>query len=149
MRFVRGLRSFVGFRQIGVEYDRPPRAAGRPKYTFRNLVTLALDGLVSFSSYPLRLVARIGLATIVLAIVLLIWALIDAVFHRTAPQGWASTVIVVLFMSAVQLFGIAILGEYLRLIFLEVKGRPTYIVRTYKAAEGQPEDPFDPLETQM
>jgi polyisoprenyl-phosphate glycosyltransferase len=149
MRFVRGLRSFVGFRQIGVEYDRPARAAGRPKYTFRNLVGLALDGLVSFSSYPLRLVARIGLATILIAIILLVWALIDAFFHRTAPQGWASTVIVVLFMSAVQLFGIAILGEYLRLIFLEVKGRPTYIVRNYTSADGGRDSPFDPLETQL
>jgi dolichol-phosphate mannosyltransferase len=149
MRFVRGLRSFVGFRQTGVEYDRPARQAGRPKYTFRNLMGLALDGLVSFSSYPLRLVARIGLATIVIAIVLLVWALIDAFFHRSAPQGWASTIIVVLFMSAVQLFGVAILGEYLRLIFLEVKGRPTYIVQSYKSAEGQREKPFDPLETQL
>jgi dolichol-phosphate mannosyltransferase len=150
MRFVRGLRSFVGFRQAGVEYDRPARAAGRPKYTFRSLVGLALDGLVSFSSYPLRLVARIGLATILIAIGLLVWALIDAFsHHRTAPQGWASTIIVVLFMSAVQLFGIAILGEYLRLIFLEVKGRPTYIVRNYKSAGGERDDPFDPLETQV
>jgi dolichol-phosphate mannosyltransferase len=149
MRFVRGLRSFVGFRQTGVDYDRPARAAGRPKYTFRNLVGLALDGLVSFSSYPLRLVARLGLATIVIAIGLLVWALIDAFVHRTAPRGWASTVIVVLFMSAVQLFGIAILGEYLRLIFLEVKGRPTYIVRNYKSAHGQRDEPFDPLETQL
>ena len=129
MRFVRGLRSFVGFRQTGLTYDRPARAAGRPKYTFRNLIGLALDGLVSFSSYPLRLVARIGLATILIAILLLGWVLSDAFFHHTAPQGWASTVVVVLFMGAVQLFGIAILGEYLRLIFLEVKGRPTYIVR--------------------
>jgi dolichol-phosphate mannosyltransferase len=150
MRFVRGLRSFVGFRQTGVEYDRPARAAGRPKYTIRSLVGLALDGLVSFSSYPLRLVARIGLATILIAIGLLVWALFDAFsHHRTAPQGWASTIIVVLFMSAVQLFGIAILGEYLRLIFLEVKGRPTYIVRNYKSAHGERDDPFDPLETQV
>ncbi len=149
MRFVRGLRSFVGFRQTGLEYDRPARAAGRPKYTFRHLVGLALDGLVSFSSYPLRLVARIGLATILIAILLLGWVLSDAFFHHTAPQGWASTVVVVLFMGAVQLFGIAILGEYLRLIFLEVKGRPTYIVRSYTSADGRSEQPFDPLETQL
>jgi polyisoprenyl-phosphate glycosyltransferase len=149
MRFVRGLRSFVGFRQTGLEYDRPARAAGRPKYTFRHLVGLALDGLVSFSSYPLRLVARIGLATILIAILLLGWVLSDAFFHHTAPQGWASTVVVVLFMGAVQLFGIGILGEYLRLIFLEVKGRPTYIVRSYTSADGRLEQPFDPLETQL
>src|SRR5262249_40043784 len=100
-------------------------------------------------SYPLRLVARIGLATIVISMILLGWALFDAFFRGSAPQGWASTIIVVLFMSAVQLFGIAILGEYLRLIFLEVKGRPTYIVRNYKCADGGRDGPFDPLETQL
>jgi polyisoprenyl-phosphate glycosyltransferase len=131
MRFVRGLRAFLGFRQVGLDYDRAARAAGRPKYTFRALIGLALDGMISFSSYPLRLVARLGLATIVIAIMLLVWVLSDAFFHHTAPQGWASTVVVVLFMGAVQLFGIGILGEYLRLIFLEVKRRPTYIVRAY------------------
>ncbi len=131
MRFVRGLRSFLGFRQVGLAYERAARAAGRPKFTFRTLIGLALDGLVSFSSYPLRLVARLGLATILIAIMLLAWVLTDAFFHHTAPKGWASTVVVVLFMGAVQLFCIGILGEYLRLIFLEVKGRPTYIVRAY------------------
>lgn len=148
MRFVRGLRSFVGFRQTGLAYDRAARAAGRPKYTFRNLVGLALDGLVSFSSYPLRLVARLGMATILIAMFLLFWVLSDAFFHRTAPQGWASTIVVVLFMSAVQLFGIAILGEYLRLIFLEVKRRPTYIVRNYKAAFGEGEPARETTEPQ-
>jgi dolichol-phosphate mannosyltransferase len=132
MRFVRGLRSFLGFRQVGLTYDRAARAGGRPKYSLRALVGLALDGLVSFSSYPLRLVARVGLVTILIAIALLVWVLFDAFVMHTAPQGWASTAVVVLFMGAVQLFGIGILGEYLRLIFLEVKRRPTYIVRAYE-----------------
>ncbi len=148
MRFMRGLRSFVGFRQTGLPYDRAARAAGRPKYTFRKLIGLALDGLVSFSSYPLRLVARLGLATIVIAVILLGWVLRDAFVHHTAPQGWASTVVVVLVMGAVQLFGIAILGEYLRLIFLEVKRRPTYIVRSHKTAGVENARPPDQHEDQ-
>jgi polyisoprenyl-phosphate glycosyltransferase len=131
MRFVRGLRSFVGFRQVGLPYDRAARASGQSKYSLRALVGLALDGLVSFSSYPLRLVTRLGLITIFVAFLLLIWVITDAFAHRKAPQGWASTMVVVLFMGAVQLFSIGILGEYLRLIFLEVKQRPTYIVREY------------------
>jgi dolichol-phosphate mannosyltransferase len=143
MRFVRGLRSFVGFRQVGLGYDREARTAGRSKYTVRRLIGLALDGLVSFSSYPLRLVTQLGFATIVVAAALLIWVLRDALSHHTAPQGWASMVVVVLFMGAVQLFSIGIVGEYLRLIFLEVKQRPTYIVRAYDRVPSPGDEPVD------
>ncbi|HEX8203419.1 MAG TPA: glycosyltransferase family 2 protein [Isosphaeraceae bacterium] len=128
MRFVRGLRTFVGFRQVGLAYDRAARASGRPKYSFRALVALAIDGLVSFSSYPLRLVTYLGIAAAGLALALTGWVLADALFHHTAPRGWASTVVVVLFMGSVQLISLGIIGEYIRLIFLESKGRPPYIV---------------------
>jgi glycosyltransferase involved in cell wall biosynthesis len=131
-RFVRGLRSFLGFRQVGLEYDRPAREAGRPKYTFRKLSGLAVEGLVSFSAYPLRLVTYLGLATAVAAVALTVWALNDAIRHQTAPRGWASTLVVVLFMGAIQLLSLGIIGEYIRLIFLETKNRPTYIVAELK-----------------
>ena len=127
-RFIRGLRSFLGFRQVGLEYDRPAREAGRPKYTFRKLSGLAVDGLVSFSSYPLRMVTYIGIATAGVALVLTAWVLNDAIRHQTAPRGWASTLVVVLFMGAIQLLSLGIIGEYIRLIFLETKNRPTFIV---------------------
>ncbi len=130
--FVRGLRGFLGFRQVGLAYDRPAREAGRPKYTFRKLSGLAIDGLVSFSGYPLRLVTYLGLATTGVALVLTVWVLNDAIRHRTAPLGWASTLVVVLFMGAVQLLSLGIIGEYIRLIFLETKNRPTYIVDELK-----------------
>jgi glycosyltransferase involved in cell wall biosynthesis len=127
-RFIRGLRSFLGFRQVGLEYDRPAREAGRPKYTFRKLSGLAVDGLVSFSSYPLRMVTYIGIATAGVALMLTAWVLNDAIRHQTAPRGWASTLVVVLFMGAIQLLSLGIIGEYIRLIFLETKNRPTFIV---------------------
>jgi polyisoprenyl-phosphate glycosyltransferase len=127
-RFVRGLRSFLGFRQIGLDYHRPAREAGRPKYTLRKLSALAIDGLVSFSSTPLRLVSYLGLVAAGLALVLTAWVLDDAIRHHTAPQGWASTMIAVLFMGAAQLLSLGVIGEYIRLIFLETKQRPTYIV---------------------
>jgi polyisoprenyl-phosphate glycosyltransferase len=130
MRFVRGLRSFVGFRQVGLAYERAAREAGTPKYNFRALVGLAVDGLVSFSSYPLRLVTRIGVATILLSLILLCWVVGDTLFSQGGPRGWASTIVVVLFMSSVQLLSLGIIGEYIRLIFLEVKQRPTYIVQS-------------------
>ncbi len=141
MRFVRGLRSFVGFRQAGVEYERSAREAGDPKYTFRKLVGLAADGLVSFSGYPLRLVTQIGLATVAVTAVVGVWVVVDALMNATAPRGWASTMVVVLFMGSVQLISLGIIGEYIRLIFLEAKRRPTYIARDYLPArefDGRP-----------
>lgn len=129
MRFIRGLRSFVGFRQTGLEYDRPPRGGGSPKYTFRRLFALAVDGLVSFSGRPLRLATYLGMAAVGVATGLSIWIFHDAFAYRKSPPGWASTAVIVLFMGSVQLLSLGIIGEYIRLIFLEVKGRPTYIVR--------------------
>jgi glycosyltransferase involved in cell wall biosynthesis len=134
-RFVRGLRTFVGFRQVGLSYERAAREAGEPKYTFRALVRLAVDGLVSFSGYPLRLVTYFGFLSAALAIGLSIWAFLDAISNQATPRGWASTIIVVLFMGAIQLLSLGIIGEYIRRIFLEVKGRPTYIVRGVRKGE--------------
>jgi dolichol-phosphate mannosyltransferase len=132
-RFVRGLRTFVGFRQVGLEYERAAREAGRPKYTFRALVRLALDGLVSFSSYPLRLASYIGLATTGMTALMLVWTINDAVVNHTAPRGWASVMAAVLFIGSMQLIGLGIIGEYVRLIFMETKRRPSYIVGQYRS----------------
>ena len=131
-RFVRGLRTFVGFRQVGVEYERQARGAGRPKYTLWALVGLAVDGLVSFSGYPLRLLTYVGVGTSALAVLLTAWVFLDAFVHHTAPRGWASVIVAVLFMGSMQMIGLGIVGEYVRLIFLEAKGRPTYIVGEYR-----------------
>ncbi len=126
VRFVRGLRRHVGFRQIGILYDRDARAAGRSKYSLRSLVRLATDGLVSFSSTPLRIATYVGLITASLAVGLTGWVLVDALATHSAPPGWASTLVVVLFLGAVQLVCLGIIGEYLRVLFLEVKQRPPY-----------------------
>ena len=131
-RFLRGLRSFVGFRQTAVLYDRPDRAAGRPKYSLAALLRLAIDGLVSFSSTPLRIATAMGLATAALALGLIAWVLLDAFHNHTAPRGWASILAAVLFMGAVQLISLGIIGEYVRLIFVESKRRPTYIVSDFQ-----------------
>jgi polyisoprenyl-phosphate glycosyltransferase len=127
-RFIRGLRTFVGFKQVGLVYERDARHAGQPKYTFKALVRLALDGLVSFSGFPLTLVTYLGIASLLVALGLLGWVFFDAWFNPSTPRGWASTVIVIIFMGGVQLVTLGIMAEYVRRIFLEVKGRPTYIV---------------------
>jgi dolichol-phosphate mannosyltransferase len=133
LRFVRGLRTFVGFRQVGLSYDRAARGAGAPKYSFRALAGLAADGLVSFSSYPLRLVTYCGFAAVGMALILAVWVVADALLTRSAPHGWASTIAVVLFMSAIQLLSLGVMGEYVRRIFLESKGRPPYIIGEIQA----------------
>lgn len=127
-RFVRGLRTWVGLRQTGVAYQRDARQAGTAKYTFKALVKLALDGLVSFSSVPLRMVTRFGLLCALAAMLLGAWVLAGAVFGARTPPGWASLGLIVLIVAAVQLFSLGIIGEYLARVFLEVKGRPSYLV---------------------
>jgi polyisoprenyl-phosphate glycosyltransferase len=134
-RFVRGLRTFVGFNQVGHSYERAAREAGEPKYTFRALVRLAVDGLVSFSGYPLRLVTYFGFFSATLGMGLSVWACVDALSNQATPRGWASTMIVVLFMGSIQLISLGIIGEYIRRIFLEIKGRPTYIIRDVRKDE--------------
>jgi glycosyltransferase involved in cell wall biosynthesis len=128
MRFVRGLRTFVGFKQTGVAYERAARNAGKPKYSMRALVGLAVDGLVSFSSYPLHLVTYVGVCASGIAFTLMLWVFYDALSRHSAPRGWASTTVVVLFMSSIQLISLGIMGEYVRRIFIEAKGRPAYVV---------------------
>ncbi len=132
MRFVRGLRTFVGFKQTGFEYERAAREAGKPKYTLRSLISLSIDGLVSFSGYPLRLLAYLGVATALAAGVVTVWVLIDALANHTAPRGWASVMATILFVGSIQLIGLGVIGEYIRLIFLESKRRPMYIVSEYR-----------------
>lgn len=128
-RFVRGLRSWVGFRHVGIEYERAARGGGAPKYTFRALLKLALDGIVSFSFLPLRISTWVGL---IFSSAGLLYALI-IVFRRLRGDfetlgGWPTVVVSVLVLGGIQLIMLGIIGEYLGRIFEEIKGRPMYIV---------------------
>lgn len=134
-RFVRGLRAWVGFRQVGVEYERDARAAGTAKYTFRKLVRLALDGLFSFSSVPLTLVSQAGLWISGLALVGILWVLATKLFSEffarlgfPPVQGFTTIVISILFLGGIQLLSIGIIGEYLGRVYDEVKRRPPWVV---------------------
>ena len=128
-RFLRGLRGWVGFSQTGVPYDRPARHAGTAKYSWRSLTRLAIDGLVSFSSVPLRLATYLGLVTAAAAVIYLGVAIYARVVDGSPPEGWTSIVLVQLVLGSVQLLVMAILGTYIARVFDEVKRRPTYIVR--------------------
>ena len=126
-RFVRGLRAFVGFRQTGHVYERHARAGGEPKYTLRKLAALAADGLIDFSRLPLRLVALPGAVATLAGGGLALWLAVTAVFGGPVA-GWAAVLAAVLLVGGCQLLGLAVVGEYVRRIFLEAKGRPAYIV---------------------
>jgi len=127
-RFLRGMTSWVGFKQTGVEYRRDPRYAGSSKYPPRKLVRLALDGIVSFSTIPIKLVAWLGFALVVFCLVVLSWTLYTRFFTNSAPQGWTSLLVVVLLLGGVQLLSLGIIGQYVARIFDEVKQRPLYLV---------------------
>jgi dolichol-phosphate mannosyltransferase len=127
-RFLRGLRQWVGFKQVGVEYERDARNAGEPKYTLRKLMDLAVTGYVGFSSMPLRMAAWLGVSTAALGFLLIIWSIASRLIRPDVPQGWASTIAVILFVGGVQLVILGIIGEYLGRVYDEVRVRPLYVV---------------------
>lgn len=128
-RFVRGLRSWVGLRQIGVPYDREARYGGAPKYDFWRLVLLAADGIVSLSHVPLRLVTTIGFILSIFALLLGAFFVIKKMIIGLSPPGYASTMTAIFLLAGIQLVTIGVLGEYIGRIFDEVKGRPLYVLR--------------------
>ncbi|MGL6096838.1 MAG: glycosyltransferase family 2 protein, partial [Fimbriiglobus sp.] len=128
-RFVRGLRAFVGFRQVGVSYDRDARHAGTPKYTIRKLFRLAADGLIGFSGFPIRAVAYAGFALLAAAGMAIVGVTVDAIRHGGDVRGWAAVGAVVGAVGGLQLIATGVIGEYVRRVFVEVTGRPPYIVR--------------------
>lgn len=126
-RYIRGLRSWVGFRQTALLFNRDPRHAGDVKYTFTKSLKLALNGLASFSQVPLRLSTYLGLITAFLSILMALLVLYWRLVAPASPlSGLASILIAVFFFGAVQLLSIGILGEYIGRIYEEVKGRPLY-----------------------
>lgn len=129
-RFIRGLRSWVGFRQIGIEYERDKRFAGKPKYTFGKLLTLALDGIISFSGVPLKLAIIVGFIISSFSLIYTLYIVVNRIFN-TANQvpGWTTIVVAVIFLGGVQLIIIGLVGEYITRIFNEVKNRPLYILK--------------------
>lgn len=128
-RYLRGLRAWVGFAQTAVLYERDSRYSGEFKYTFRKSLSLAIDGLVSFSRVPLRLSTYMGLlaalAALMMGFMVLYWRLTDP---SSSLTGFAAIMIAIFFLGAVQLVSIGILGEYIGRIYEEVKGRPLYVV---------------------
>jgi glycosyltransferase involved in cell wall biosynthesis len=129
-RFLRGLRSWLGFKQIGVEYERDARHAGDPKYTLRKLMGLAISGYIGFSAMPLRLAVWFGLIAAGMGFLVAVWAVFTKLAGIYSPTGWASTIAVIMFIGGVQLLMLGVIGEYLSRVYDELRQRPHYLVRS-------------------
>ncbi len=141
-RYIRGLRAWVGFKQTAVKFERDPRFAGEVKYTFRKSLRLAINSIISFSRVPLQLATYLGLFAAGLALLMVLLVLYWRLSGPGSPLiGFTAIAVAVLFLGAVQLVCIGILGEYIGRIYEEVKGRPLYILRE-AAGFTQPTDCF-------
>jgi dolichol-phosphate mannosyltransferase len=127
-RFLRGLVCWVGFKKVGILYDRAERTAGISKYPLRKMIRLAIDGITGFSTTPLKISFLVGLLATIIALGVFIWSILEKVlFPETTVPGWASLMGAVVFFGGIQLISIGILGEYIGRIYDEVKQRPLYI----------------------
>ena len=127
-RYLRGLRAWLGFKQTAVQFERPPRYAGEPKYTFWKSLALGINGIVGFSKVPLRFATYLGMLVSAVSLVLTGWAVYQRFVGADTVRGWASTLVVILLLGGVQLLMIGVVGEYLSRIYDEVKQRPMYVI---------------------
>jgi glycosyltransferase involved in cell wall biosynthesis len=138
VRFNKGLYAWMGFRTVGVPFAVPPRVTGHSRWRIRRLSQFALDGLVSFSTVPLRVWSYLGLVISHLALAYASAILIDTLLHGTDVKGFPSLIISVMFFAGVQLISLGVLGEYLGRMYEEVKGRPLFLVAEELGVERPP-----------
>ncbi|MDR4986992.1 glycosyltransferase [Bacillus cereus] len=128
-RFIRGMMSWVGFRQTYVEYERDERFAGETKYPLKKMIKFASDGIIAFSTKPLRIVMSLGLLSVLISIIVLIYTITVKIIGNDTQTGWASIMVAITFFSGIQLLGLGIVGQYIARIYDESKNRPIYIVK--------------------
>jgi dolichol-phosphate mannosyltransferase len=127
-RYLRGLRAWAGFRQTGVALDRPSRQSGESKYSMTKLIGLALNGLFSFSTVPLRAAILVGAFAIVASAAFAFYSLYVRLVSQRSPQGFTALMVVIVFLSGVNLFFLGVIGEYVGRVYEQVKARPTYVI---------------------
>lgn len=127
-KFIRGMRSWVGFKQIGVEYDRDERALGKSKYSTKKLLRLAFNGLFNFSDYPIKFIARFAILIISISLTYFGYVVFKKFFLEGVPDGFTALLFMIILFGGIQLLAIGILGQYIIRIFFQVKNRPDYIL---------------------
>jgi polyisoprenyl-phosphate glycosyltransferase len=144
-RLLRGLRTWVGFRQMGIPCERDARGRGASKYTALRLTRLAMSGYLGFSAVPLRLASWLGLVSAAAGFSVMLWVIVTKLLEIPSPRGWASTLAAILFVGGVQMLLLGILGEYLGRVYDEVRGRPIYVIaRSLGVVSGSPGEPAHP-----
>lgn len=136
-RYTKGMFSWIGYKKKEILYDREPRAAGETKWNYGNLINLAIDGITSFTTAPLRISTYIGALVSLIAFAYIAYLVVRPLFGVPTVPGYASTMAVVLFMGGVQLISIGVIGEYVARIFSETKRRPLYFIEEYHEAKPQ------------
>jgi dolichol-phosphate mannosyltransferase len=127
-RYLRGMRSWIGFKQIGLEYARDERKEGESSYGWKQLLGLAFNGIFNFSEFPIRFITRMGIITILISLVYLFDVLYKKFFVGDVPLGFTALIMAIVLFSGVQLISIGIIGEYVVRIFFQVKNRPLFII---------------------
>ncbi len=130
-RYTKGLFSWIGYNKKAIEYDRDPRAAGRTKWNYRRLFNLSIDGFTSFTTAPLRWSALIGILISLCGFLYMLIIIFNTLFYGIDSPGYASTMVVILFLGGIQLIFLGVIGEYLGRTFSEAKGRPLYFIDRY------------------
>lgn len=129
-RYVRGLRNWVGFKQIGITYERGLRKSGKSKYKIKYLLKLAFNGIFNFSEIPIRFIGFIGFISVMLSTIYLFITLYKKVVFGTVPEGFTALIFAIVLFSGVQLLSLGIIGEYVLRIFFQVKERPLFIIKS-------------------
>jgi len=128
-RYIRGMRSWVGFKQIGVEYERQERLAGESKYSLSMLTKLAYNGIFNFSEYPIKFIQKIGFTAALIAFIYFVTIVIKKFFWGSVPEGFTSLLFMIIFFSGIQLIAVGVIGEYVLRIFFQVKNRPLFFIK--------------------
>lgn len=128
-RYLRGLRSWVGFKQIGIEYERDSRVAGRTKYPIRKLFSLAFTGILNFSAFPINFITYLGIFSVTISLIYFLHTVIQKLFYDNVPRGFTAILFIIILFSGVQLISLGIIGQYVIRTFFQVKQRPLFIVK--------------------
>ena len=127
-RYLRGMRAWVGFKQIGYEYDRDERHAGETKYSWTKLFELAFNGIFNFSDFPVKIITRLGFFTVVFSLIYFGYNIYRKIYYNDVPHGFTATILAIILFSGVQLISLGLIGEYVLRIYNQVRNRPLFVI---------------------
>ncbi|MFD2908592.1 glycosyltransferase family 2 protein [Flavobacterium ardleyense] len=127
-RYLRGMRAWVGYKQIAYEYDRDERHAGETKYSWTKLFELAFNGIFNFSDFPVKIITRLGFLTVIFSLIYFSYNIYRKIYYNDVPQGFSATILAIILFSGVQLISLGLIGEYVLRIYNQVRNRPLFIV---------------------